>query len=149
MSQEFKPMGEQLSLKAAMPLAEILATCRKNVSNTGPSSAKMFPVGGVIMIGGILLSYYSNITWVSWRLTSSTSRLFVQLLDQVVNKENIEVRKYWAFALKTASNSESVSISWRQYDLLTWFGYWIIFTSMFQLILMPLHKYNMVSIRIC
>ena len=28
-------MGEQLSLKAAMPLAEILATCRKNVSNTG------------------------------------------------------------------------------------------------------------------
>ena len=29
-------MGEQLSLKAAMPLAEILATCRKNVSNTGP-----------------------------------------------------------------------------------------------------------------
>ena len=29
-------MGEQLSLKAAIPLAEILATCRKNVSNTGP-----------------------------------------------------------------------------------------------------------------
>ena len=29
-------MEEQLSLKAAMPLAEILATCRKNVSNTGP-----------------------------------------------------------------------------------------------------------------
>ena len=29
-------MGAQLSLKAAMPLAEILATCRKNVSNTGP-----------------------------------------------------------------------------------------------------------------
>ena len=29
-------MGEQLSLKAAMPLAEILATCRKNFSNTGP-----------------------------------------------------------------------------------------------------------------
>ena len=28
-------MGAQLSLKAAMPLAEILATCRKNVSNTG------------------------------------------------------------------------------------------------------------------
>ena len=32
-------MGEQLSLKAAMPLAEILATCRKNVSNTGPWNA--------------------------------------------------------------------------------------------------------------
>ena len=31
-------MGAQLSLKAAMPLAEILATCRKNVSNTGPWS---------------------------------------------------------------------------------------------------------------
>ena len=30
-------MGEQLSLKAAIPSAEILATCRKNVSNTGPS----------------------------------------------------------------------------------------------------------------
>ena len=29
-------MGEQLSLKAAMPLAEIIATCRKNVGNTGP-----------------------------------------------------------------------------------------------------------------
>ena len=29
-------MGEQLSLKAAMPLAEILVTCRKDVSNTGP-----------------------------------------------------------------------------------------------------------------
>ena len=31
-------MGAQLSLKAAMPLAEILATCRKSVSNTGPSA---------------------------------------------------------------------------------------------------------------
>ena len=31
-------MGAQLSLKAAMPLAEILATCRKNLSNTGPCS---------------------------------------------------------------------------------------------------------------
>ena len=31
-------MGAQLSLKTAMPLAEILATCRKNVSNTGPST---------------------------------------------------------------------------------------------------------------
>ena len=29
-------MGAQLSLKAAMPLAEILATCGKNVGNTGP-----------------------------------------------------------------------------------------------------------------
>ena len=29
-------MGAQLSLKAAMPLAEILATCRKHVNNTGP-----------------------------------------------------------------------------------------------------------------
>ena len=35
-------MGEQLSLKAAMPLAEILATCRKNVSNTGPWGVKFF-----------------------------------------------------------------------------------------------------------
>ena len=34
-------MGEQLSLKAAIPLAEILAMCRKNVSNTGPC------VGGI------------------------------------------------------------------------------------------------------
>ena len=33
-------MGEQLSLKAAIPLAEILATFRKNVSNTGPSNVK-------------------------------------------------------------------------------------------------------------
>ena len=33
-------MGEQLSFKAAMPLAEILATCRKNVSNTGPCNAE-------------------------------------------------------------------------------------------------------------
>ena len=33
-------MGAQLSLKAAMPLAEILATCRKNVSNTGPRCAR-------------------------------------------------------------------------------------------------------------
>ena len=115
----------------------------------GPVARKMFPGGGVIMIGGILLSYYSNITWVPLRLTSSTSRLFAQLLDQVVNKENIEVRKYWAFALKTASNTESISISWRQYDLLIWFGYWIIFTSVFQSILMPLNKYNMVSIVIC
>ena len=39
MSQTFWPMGAQLSLKAAMPLVEILATCRKNVSNTGPSVA--------------------------------------------------------------------------------------------------------------
>ena len=29
-------MGAQLSLKAAMPFAEILAMCRKSVSNTGP-----------------------------------------------------------------------------------------------------------------
>ena len=35
-------MAEQLSLKAAMPLAEILATCRKNVSNTGPCIAAAY-----------------------------------------------------------------------------------------------------------
>ena len=32
-------MEVQLSLKAAMPLAEILATCHENVSNTGPWAA--------------------------------------------------------------------------------------------------------------
>ena len=42
-------MGEQLSLKAAMPLAEILATCRKNVSNTGPSWAGEIHYSDVIM----------------------------------------------------------------------------------------------------
>ena len=36
MSQEFQPMVSQLSKKAALPLAKILATCRNNVSNTGP-----------------------------------------------------------------------------------------------------------------
>ena len=35
-SQEFQPMASQLSKKAALPLAKILATCRNNVSNTGP-----------------------------------------------------------------------------------------------------------------
>ena len=35
-SQELKPMGAQLSLKVAMPLAEIPATSRKNASNRGP-----------------------------------------------------------------------------------------------------------------
>ena len=34
---EFWPMGK----KAAMPLAEIIATCRKNVSNTGPWYQRM------------------------------------------------------------------------------------------------------------
>ena len=32
-------MASQLSKKAALPLAKILATCRKNVSNTGPWSS--------------------------------------------------------------------------------------------------------------
>ena len=36
MSQEFQPMASQLSKKAALPLAKIFATCRNNVSNTGP-----------------------------------------------------------------------------------------------------------------
>ena len=36
MSQEFQPMAAQLSKKAALPLAKIFATCRNNVSNTGP-----------------------------------------------------------------------------------------------------------------
>ena len=36
MSQELKPMGAQLSLKAAMPVAEKPATSRKNASNIGP-----------------------------------------------------------------------------------------------------------------
>ena len=31
-------MASQLSKKAALPLAKIFATCRNNVSNTGPSS---------------------------------------------------------------------------------------------------------------
>ena len=34
--KEFQPMVSQLSKKAALPLAKILATCRNNVSNTGP-----------------------------------------------------------------------------------------------------------------
>ena len=37
-------MGAQLSLKAAMPLAEILATCCKNGSNTGPCSLPFYTV---------------------------------------------------------------------------------------------------------
>ena len=36
MSQEFQPMASQISRKAALPLAKIFATCRNNVSNTGP-----------------------------------------------------------------------------------------------------------------
>ena len=40
-SQEFQPMASQLSKKAALPLAKILATCRNNVSNTGPSRADL------------------------------------------------------------------------------------------------------------
>ena len=39
-SQEFQPMASQLSKKAALPLAKILATCRNNVSNTGPWNAE-------------------------------------------------------------------------------------------------------------
>ena len=35
-SQKFQPMASQLSKKAALPLAKILATCRNNISNTGP-----------------------------------------------------------------------------------------------------------------
>ena len=38
-SEEFQPMASQLSKKAALPLAKILATCRNNVSNTGPCVA--------------------------------------------------------------------------------------------------------------
>ena len=44
-------MGEQLSLKAAMPLAEILATCRKNVSNTGPRPANGKEIYEQISVG--------------------------------------------------------------------------------------------------
>ena len=33
-------MASQLSKKAALPLAKILATCRNNVSNTGPSNVE-------------------------------------------------------------------------------------------------------------
>ena len=36
LSQEFKPMGVQLSLKAAQPLAGILATASDRCSKTGP-----------------------------------------------------------------------------------------------------------------
>ena len=43
-SQEFQPMASQLSKKAALPLAKILATCRNNVSNTGPSDSKSVPL---------------------------------------------------------------------------------------------------------
>ena len=39
-SQVFQPMVSQLSKKAALPLAKILATCRNSVSNTGPSNAE-------------------------------------------------------------------------------------------------------------
>ena len=40
-SQEFQPMASQLSKKATLPLAKILATCRNNVSNTRPSTVKL------------------------------------------------------------------------------------------------------------
>ena len=33
---EFQPMASQLSKKAALPLAQIFATCRNNISITGP-----------------------------------------------------------------------------------------------------------------
>ena len=36
LSQEFQPMGVQLSMKAALPLAQILATALCRSSNTGP-----------------------------------------------------------------------------------------------------------------
>ena len=35
-------MASQLSKKAALPLAKILATCRNNVSNTGPRNGLSF-----------------------------------------------------------------------------------------------------------
>ena len=45
-------MGAQISLKAAMPLAEILATCRKNVSNTGPRTvASLTPYQSIFLDG--------------------------------------------------------------------------------------------------
>ena len=44
-------MGAQLSLKAAMPLAETLATCRKNVSNTGPCILLLKQAGGYGLFG--------------------------------------------------------------------------------------------------
>ena len=37
--QEFQPMGVQLSLKAALPLAERLATTLDRYSKTGPSAS--------------------------------------------------------------------------------------------------------------
>ena len=40
-SQEFQPMVSQLSKKAALPLAKILATSRNNVSNTGPCTRRI------------------------------------------------------------------------------------------------------------
>ena len=50
-SQEFQPMASQLSKKAAIPLAKILATCRNNVSNTGP--CLFLPPAGAWVISAI------------------------------------------------------------------------------------------------
>ena len=47
-SQEFQPMASQLSKKAALPLAKILATCRNSVSNTGPRASTSYGWPGVL-----------------------------------------------------------------------------------------------------
>ena len=42
LSQEFKPMGAQLSLKAALPLVGILATASDRCSKTGPGAGTQY-----------------------------------------------------------------------------------------------------------
>ena len=39
--------------------------------------------------------YYSDVTWATWRITSSEILLFVQQLIQINNKENITAPHYW------------------------------------------------------
>ena len=75
-------MGEQLSLKAAIPLVEILATCRKNVSNTGPWPASSH----------YLIQCWNLVRWTlrnkfKWNLNQN-SHIFIQenAIENVVRK---------------------------------------------------------------
>ena len=65
-------MASQLSKKAALPLAKILATCRNNVSNTGPSFGS---------VKCLLPIWCQAITWanpnlLSWTLSNKNSVKF-------------------------------------------------------------------------
>ena len=47
LSQSFQPMATQLSVKAALPLAESLGTASYYSSNTGPSNARLWRLEGL------------------------------------------------------------------------------------------------------